>query len=226
MSCFISEPTTLRAFKGAGRAGNIVDAKLFAMAIAEIKLREVTVQVGLADVLINAVHAAFQDRKEALDGVGADDPITFVPDIFVFGVVDGAMRGEIPTDGNQRLLFVSHEIALERSVLVEDRMKIIAAHVRHMERPRGTVPLDQREYRVHVAGPTADLGSGLPTDKSQIGLQGFSFAAHRGSAARRCHDLADAVHQEPSSFHAAIEGPLNLSGADALFARGDELDRL
>jgi hypothetical protein len=34
------------------------------------------------------------------------------------------------------------------------------------------------------------------------------------------------VHQEPSGFHAAIEGPLNLAGADALLAGGDELDRL
>src|SRR6202042_3665390 len=40
------------------------------------------------------------------------------------------------------------------------------------------------------------------------------------------HNLADAVDEEPSGFHAAIEGPLDLAGADALLAAADELDRL
>ena len=43
---------------------------------------------------------------------------------------------------------------------------------------------------------------------------------------RWLHDLADAVGQEPSGFHAAIEGPLNLAGANALLAGADKLDGL
>src|SRR4051812_22462140 len=38
--------------------------------------------------------------------------------------------------------------------------------------------------------------------------------------------LVDAMHQEPSGFHAAIERPLNLSSADALLALANKVDRL
>lgn len=47
-----------------------MSAELLAVAVAEIELSEVAMQVRLADVLVNAVHPAFQDREETFDGVG------------------------------------------------------------------------------------------------------------------------------------------------------------
>ena len=55
-------------------------------------------QMGFADMLVDAINAALQDRKEALDGVGGNDLIAFVANIFVPAMVDGAMRGEVPAD--------------------------------------------------------------------------------------------------------------------------------
>ena len=38
--------------------------------VAEIKFRQITVQVLFSAVLIDALHSSFEDRKEALDRVG------------------------------------------------------------------------------------------------------------------------------------------------------------
>ena len=47
----------------------------------------------------------------------------------------------------------------------------------------------------------------------QMGFaQSFAAAAHRGGCANGCHDLADAVHEEPSGLHAAIEGRAEFGG--------------
>ena len=73
MSCFVGEPTALRTLQAQRSAGGIVHAKLFAMAVAEIKLGQIAMQVGFADVLIHAVNAAFKDREETFNGVGGDD---------------------------------------------------------------------------------------------------------------------------------------------------------
>jgi hypothetical protein len=56
------------------------------------------VQVGLADVLIDAVHAALQDREEDFHGVGVDIPA----DIFAFGVLDASVRVVVPAKGGER----------------------------------------------------------------------------------------------------------------------------
>ena len=52
---------------------NVIYAQPNAIGIAEIKLREIAVQVLLAAMLVDALHAALEDRIVALDGVGADD---------------------------------------------------------------------------------------------------------------------------------------------------------
>ena len=51
----------------------VFDAESRAAVVAEIELGEVAVQVGLAAMLIDAVHAALEDREHVLDGVGVDD---------------------------------------------------------------------------------------------------------------------------------------------------------
>ena len=65
MSCFVGEPPTLGALQGRRCAGNVVDAKLLAVAVAEIELGQIAVQVGFAHVLVDAVGSPFQDRGKA-----------------------------------------------------------------------------------------------------------------------------------------------------------------
>ena len=72
-SCFVGQATAFGAFERARGAGNVVHAKLFAVAVAEIEFVQIAMQVGFADVLINAINAAFEDREEAFNAVGGDD---------------------------------------------------------------------------------------------------------------------------------------------------------
>lgn len=70
MSCFVSEPAALCAFERQRRALLIVDAKPFAIVLAEIKLGEIAVKVLAIDMLVDADQAALQDREEAFKGIG------------------------------------------------------------------------------------------------------------------------------------------------------------
>jgi hypothetical protein len=66
-------------------------------------------------------------------------------------VIDGPMRSEVPADFAERRRFVGHEVAFGRSKVFQRRAEIVGANVRHVDGSRGTIPLDQRENRVHVA---------------------------------------------------------------------------
>ncbi len=68
-SSFICEATTARTLQGKRRAVDIVNAKSLTMAVPKIEFIKIAVQVRLADVLIHAIDAALQDRKEAFDAL-------------------------------------------------------------------------------------------------------------------------------------------------------------
>src|SRR2546422_25263 len=58
--------------------GNVIDAKLDAVAITEIEFCQIPMQVSLGAMLIDTLHAALEDRIIALDGVGGDEVFAFV----------------------------------------------------------------------------------------------------------------------------------------------------
>ena len=72
-SCSISEPLADDTFYRAFGALHIIYAKPDAIAIAEIKLRKIAVQMLLAAMLVDAFHAALEDRIVAFNGIGADN---------------------------------------------------------------------------------------------------------------------------------------------------------
>lgn len=92
MSCFVSQAPALGALECQRSPGSVVDPELFAVAVAEIKLAQVTVQVSLAEMLVNAINATLQDREKSFDGVRMNE----AAHVFVASVVDGSMRGKIP----------------------------------------------------------------------------------------------------------------------------------
>jgi hypothetical protein len=64
-------------------SGNVIHAERNAVRIAEIKLAQISVEVLLFAMLINAFHAALEDRIEAFNGVG----VCLAANVFVFAVV-------------------------------------------------------------------------------------------------------------------------------------------
>jgi hypothetical protein len=97
----------------------------------------------------------------------------------------------------------------------------------HVDGSRGTIPLDQRENRVHVAA-AARMGllHRLAANVGHVRLNSLALTAERRVVVLRLHGLADPMGEEPSGLHAAIKGPLDLPSADALLAARDKLDGL
>ena len=69
-SRLISQALPDDALQRASARCNIVNAELHAIAVAEIKFGQIPMQMLLFAVLIDAFHAALEDRIVALDGVG------------------------------------------------------------------------------------------------------------------------------------------------------------
>jgi hypothetical protein len=74
----IGEPLAFHAFEGGGARG-VVNANGDALIVAELKFREIAVQVLLGAMLIDALHAAPEDAESALDRVGMDFVADYSP---------------------------------------------------------------------------------------------------------------------------------------------------
>ena len=70
ISRLISQPLADDAFERAISALSVVDAEFDTVRISEIELREIAVKMLFAAVLIDALHAALEDRIVAFDRVG------------------------------------------------------------------------------------------------------------------------------------------------------------
>ena len=81
----IGEALAFDAFHKLLHAHSVGEAKGGAAIVAEIEFGKVTVQVGFAAMLIDADHAALENREHVLDGVGVDQGIAFEARIFPHG---------------------------------------------------------------------------------------------------------------------------------------------
>src|SRR6266849_6422874 len=85
MSRLISEPLADHSAKQFLGALFVAPSVRLAMVVAEVELGEVAVQVIVRAVLIDALHAALEDREEAFDGIGVNGRIER-GDIFALAV--------------------------------------------------------------------------------------------------------------------------------------------
>src|SRR5262249_32802388 len=69
-SCLIGEPLARCSGHGAGGALYVVNPKLRAVVEPKVELREVTVDMLLINVLVDADQPALEDREETFKGVG------------------------------------------------------------------------------------------------------------------------------------------------------------
>lgn len=80
----------------------VLDTKPRTVVVAEIKLREVAMQVGLANAVIHSDDPPLEDRKERLRRVRMDE--TAEARMFVGAVVHG-LQGEVRRAGSCRANF-------------------------------------------------------------------------------------------------------------------------
>ena len=84
----IGEALSNNAFNCTPGALYVIYAEPNAIAIAEVKFREIAVRMLFLAMLIDALHAALEDRIVTLDDVGVDD----ATHPFVSRMVDGLMH--------------------------------------------------------------------------------------------------------------------------------------
>src|SRR6266508_2411643 len=89
---------------GALGALYVIYAKSDAVAIAEIELGEIAVQVFLAAMLVHAFHAALEDRVEPFDGVGVGE----ATHVFINGMIDGFMPRELASEHLEPSRLIGH----------------------------------------------------------------------------------------------------------------------
>ena len=87
----IGEALAYDPLHGASGTLYVIYAQPNAIGIAEIKFREITVQMLFAAMLIHAFHAAFENRREALERVR----VNFAATIFASAMINAAMAREV-----------------------------------------------------------------------------------------------------------------------------------
>jgi hypothetical protein len=202
----------------------IINSESDSIVVSEIELGGVTVQMSLGDVEITAVDSALQDREIIFGSVGVPE---IGADVFLGAVVHRAVAGELPTDGPVNRAFIGHQIAGAIYIRDHDRSESLCGYVRDVEAADPAIALDQRQH----CGLRRDLAfavCGLATDESLVALDNLICAAERAGIgdAKLSHGLADAMSEEPRGLQAALEGALELAGADALLRRAEQIDRL
>src|SRR4051812_47499215 len=139
---FIGQPLSSDALDRDCSAGSVIKAERDPMVVTEVKFAEIPLQMLGADVVIDAIYAALEDREVALNSVG----VRVAPDVFLGGVVHGLMACEALADFCINAALVSTQMRLGRNLLFEDRLQIGRVDVRHMKGCDAAVALDQRNY--------------------------------------------------------------------------------
>ena len=122
------EALAFRAFDRRKRAVDIATAEPDAVIVAEIKFGKVAVQMLFGAMLIDALHAAFEDRKRAFDSIGVDHiypPLGNTPaleegHISASTVLHGLMIRKFGPDFRVEAAFVSVQAAFFGDIFLHD----------------------------------------------------------------------------------------------------------
>ena len=88
------------------RAILIVNPQRYAAVVPKIEFAQITMQVLLSAVLIDALHTTLEDGEVAFKGVG----VCGTADVFASAMVDGAMAGKFIGDLGIDQAFVRHQV--------------------------------------------------------------------------------------------------------------------
>jgi hypothetical protein len=218
ISCFIGQPLTASTLHCQRSPVRIINAEPLTGVLPEIKLGKITVNVLLIDVLIHTDDATLEDREKPFKSIGvhvAAPPLKL-------GMVNRAVAGG--AGKLEHRCAISDQAAFPVEVFVNQWGD---ATMIDNQRADFAAALDKTQH-LDVGPATSGALSGLERAAyfHVVGLDRLTFTADPAKVAARGHHFADAVHEEPSRLHAAIEGPLNLPGADTFLAGCNELNSL
>jgi hypothetical protein len=224
----VREPLALHAEQGRLSASGIINAQRDPVVVTELEFRQITAQVLLIAMLIDALHAALEKSEEALDSVGVNSGI-LKRDILANAVVDGAVAGSFLANLDIVLCFIGHQPRLVSNALANDPADFLAGHVVDMDSLHLAAALDQRQHGMLVAGAALrGRNTLLAAGEGLIRLHGVAEAPaiSEWPEAVVAHRLADAVAKEPRALECDPKYAVELVAADALLRAAKQMDGL
>lgn len=200
----------------------------FAVVIAEVKLLRITLQVLRADMVVDTIDAALEDRKVTFNRVG----VCVAAHVFARAMVHNIVAGKHRRDKAVLAFAVRHQARFCGVQLRgKDRAQIIGIDGSQVHGAHLAATLDQREH--HLFAHAADV---LAVALAAVFVALFSahigfVRLHRSAAsaehpARSLHRFADAVRHEPRGLVLNAKRTLELVAGATLFAGADQVDRL
>ena len=172
------------AFQQRISAVGIVIAESNAVAVAEIELGQITVQVLLVAVLVNAAHPALVDREHALNGVAVHGRI-FLADVLPSAVQGGPVVRKLFAQLAVHTGFVGHKPRFLGNVGANDGVNFFGPE--SAKRKGANLPavtIYQRQHGHPVCAARAGLGNTCaPPNIGFIDLDSATVGAKRGHIA-------------------------------------------
>jgi hypothetical protein len=222
------------SFRRALGAFHVVHAKPNAIVIPEIEFGQVAVQVFFLAVLVDAFHAALENREVAFGGIGVNGHglaarkhfDVGIADVLFVTVVDRVMHAEPLSGLGVPASLIGHEHVFLGDVGPEHFAKGAAGGAVDMEAAGRTATLDEGQDDVLMATAGAGLGHALyPPEVGFIRFHDLASPAH-GLDADRPHGLPDTVRHEPGSLEGDAQGAVKLVAGNALLGRAQQVHRL
>jgi len=147
----ISQPLADDAFQSDIGACSIIYAEFDAIGISEIKFTKIAMQMLLAAMLIDALHAALKDGEIAFDSVGVDHiwlsvrkcHSVCVADIFIFAMIDGGMPSEVIAELIVGRQFIGHHAGFLSDISANNREQCRHSDAFHVEGAGRSAALDK-----------------------------------------------------------------------------------
>jgi hypothetical protein len=206
---------------------HVLDAQCGTIAVTEIELGKIAVQVLLAAMLVNAFHAALEDAVEALNRIRVDRNARLAVRVAVFlpAMVNSVMLGELTAQLGVTFGLIRHHVAFAIQVGANDRQNVLFLDAIDVERAGRAAALNKRQNDMLVVRAALCFHAGLSANESFVDLYNRALAAHRSQAAL-AHGFTNAVSNKPSSFEIDAEHSTELIGAEALLATAKQVHGL
>src|SRR6516162_1517491 len=130
MSRSVGEPLADYAAQRPVRALLIVNAETDSVAVAEIEFGEIAMKVLLADVLIDAINSALQDREIILGSIGRG----ISANVFLLRVIDGPVTCKPLASFPINAALVSSQVRSNIDLGFQDRSQIGSGHLGNVVR--------------------------------------------------------------------------------------------
>ena len=218
----VGEPLSDDALNRPLRTLYVINTESHTVAVTEIELAQISVQMPFAAMLIDALHTAFKDAVVALNRIC----VSTAAHPFFCLVVDAFVTGKLGSDFDVLGGFVGHQCSLFGDVRANNRNDLSDSSAIHMKAAGRSAALDKGEHGVLVA--PAGLGLRLAfkaPDKGFVRLHDRASPA-QWTNADDSHGLPQPVRHEPSGFQGDAQGPVKLVARNALLGRAQKVHSL